>query len=229
MRRAAVCLLYVCVAVAVAPRGRAADRSLAAVLAQMDEVSARFKGLTADFVHLHHMEVIHADESDSGTFQFKRPKAKEIRVRMEFLKPEAKTLVSDGATVEIYIPASQSDQRYTFGKRGGLLEMLMAQGFGGSSKDLQRDYAVTVGGPEAINGEPATRLQLIPKSQDMPEFKRIDLWISDKYGYTLQQKFFENGGFQTMTYSNVKLNPEIPDSAFKLDLPKNTKREIVKK
>ena len=229
MRRSAVCTLLICVTVAVAPKGQAADRSLAAVLAQMDEVSAKFKGLTANFVHLHHMEVIHADESDSGTFQFKRPNAKEIRVRMEFLKPEAKTLVSDGGAVEIYYPASQLVQKYTFGRRGGLLEMLMAQGFGGSSKDLQRDYTVTLGGPEAIDGEAATRLQLVPKAQDMPEFKRIDLWISDKYGYTLQQKFFENGGFQTMTYSSVKLNPEIPDSVFKLDVPRNTKHETVKK
>jgi outer membrane lipoprotein-sorting protein len=44
----------------------------------------------------------------------------------------------------------------------------------------------------------------------------------------VRQKFYEPGGDYTLiTYTNVRLNPEIPDSEFKS--PKGTKREILNK
>ena len=61
--------------------------------------------------------------------------------------------------------------------------MILTLGFGGSSKELQDAYTVTLGGTETIAGESATRLELIPKSKDLLEqWRKIDLWVSDKTG-----------------------------------------------
>ena len=64
----------------------------------------------------------------------------------------------------------------------------------------------------------------------LQQWKNIDLWISDKSGYTVQQKFYEHGRDYTLiTYTSVQFNPEIPDSKFNLDVPKGTKREPLNK
>ncbi len=84
-------------------------------------------------------------------------------------------------------------------------------------------YTVRLIGEEPVNGQPATHIELIPKSKDMAQtFPRIELWISDATGIALQQKVFEKGGkdYQLTTYSNMKLRSDISDSQVKLDVPK---------
>jgi outer membrane lipoprotein-sorting protein len=216
-------------AAALAPWGAAADRSLAETLAKMDEAAARFKGFSANMEHLQHMDQIHEDDRESGAILVKRPRPKDLHVKVEFQKPEPKVAVTDGSKVEVYYPHSGQIDKYELGRRRSLVDMFVAQGFGGTSKDLLNVYEVKLGGAEMVAGESATRLELIPRSQVMLEqYKKIDLWISDKSGYTVQQKFYENGkDYQLITYTNVKINPVILDSAFTLDAPKGTKRETV--
>jgi len=229
IRRYGRALALMCTAAAVAPLGAAADRSLAETLAKMDEAAARFKGFSANMEHVQHMDAIHEDDTESGAILVRRPKPKDLHVKIEFRKPEAKVAVTDGSKVEVYYPRSGQVDRYELGRRRSLVDMFVAQGFGGTSRDLQRDYTVKLGGAETVAGESATRLELVPKAQEMlDQWKRVDLWISDKSGYTVQQKFYEKGkDYHLITYTNVKLNPEIPDSAFNLALPKGTKRETV--
>jgi len=49
-------------------------------------------------------------------------------------------------------------------------------------------------------------------------------------GYPIQQKFYEPAGdYMVFTYSEMKINPELADSALKLHLPKSVKREYPQK
>jgi outer membrane lipoprotein-sorting protein len=219
-----------CAAVAmVATPLAAADRSLAETLAKMDQASARFKGLSANVEYVSHMEAIHEDDSQTGTILVKRPKPKDLHVRISIEKPDAKVAKTDGSKVEVYYPHSGDIQIIELGHRKSLVDMILTLGFGGTSRELQTDYDVTRVGQETVVGESATRLELTPKMRDMLEqWKKIDLWISDKSGYTVQQKFYDRGKDYTLiTYTSVQLNPEIPDSAFKWEVPKGTKRETV--
>ena len=229
MRRLGIGLTLVCAAMAPAWPA-AAGRTLAEALAKMDEAAVKFKGLSANIVHVTHTDVIHEDEIESGLLLVKRPRAKEIHVRINYQKPASKVMVSDGNKVELYYPdTGQVDPPYELGHRRSMLDMLFALGFGGTSRDLQNLYQVTLGGEEEIAGESATRLQLIPKSADLlSSTKRIDVWISNSTGHTLQQKLYENGkDYHIITYTNIKPNPDIPDSEFKL--PKPGKRDSTPK
>jgi outer membrane lipoprotein-sorting protein len=117
------------------------------------------------------------------------------------------------------------------GQRRSLLDMILTLGFGGTSKELQADYDVTLGGTETVAGESATSLQLIPRSKDMlDQWKRIDLWISDRTGYAVQQKFYEAGNdYMLITYTSVQPRADLPDSDFVLNVPKGTKKEPLNK
>ena len=55
------------------------------------------------------------------------------------------------------------------------------------------------------------------------------MWVAEN-GYPIQQKFYLPGGdYELATYSDMKINPDLPDSALKLHLPKNVKREYPQK
>jgi outer membrane lipoprotein-sorting protein len=209
----------------------AADGSLAATLARMDEAAAKFKGLQADVQKTAHTAVINVDSVDAGTIAVKRPKPYDIRVRIDFQSPNPRQVMIEGVKGAIYYPGINTVQEYNLGKSRSLVEQFMLLGFGSNSKDLESAYSIRLGGPETVAGQESTRLELIPKSQDvLVHLKRVDLWISDAMGIAVQQKLYETGGdYLLATYTNIKLRPNLPDSAVKLDLPKSVKREYPQK
>lgn len=208
----------------------AAALTLDQVLAQMDQVATRFKGLSANVKYMQHMQAIHEDDTQTGTILVKRPRPKDLHVKISIQEPEKKIAVTDGKKVEVYYPSSDEIQEATLGERRSLVDMILTLGFGGSAQELQSNYQVTLGGPETVGGESTTKLELIPKSSAMLEqWNRIDLWISTQNGYTVQQKFYERGkgDYTLITYSNEQLNPQISDSEF--NLPKVKKQPLNRK
>jgi outer membrane lipoprotein-sorting protein len=204
----------------------AADSSLAGTLA-----AAQFKGLQADMQKIAHTAVINVDSVDAGSIAVKRPKAYDIRMRIDFQSPNPRQVMIAGVKGSIYYPGINTVQEYDLGKSRSLVEQFMLLGFGSNSKDLESAYTIRLGGPETVAGQESTRLELIPKSQDvLVHLKRVDLWISDAMGIAVQQKLYETGGdYLLATYTNIKLRPNLPDSAVKLDLPKSVKREYPQK
>ena len=207
----------------------AADDPLKAVLAKMDEAAANFKSLAANIKRVEHIEVLHEDNTDSGTIKVKRAKPKDLHVRLEIQGPNPLQAVVNGTDANVYYPNNPGEiQVIEMGHQKSLVDQFLTLGFGGNSRELLSAFTVKPGGPETVAGEKTTRLELTPKSKDMAQYKRIDLWISDTAGYTVQQKFFEAGGeYHVITYTNVQQNPGISDSVFKLDVPKGTKKEIL--
>jgi outer membrane lipoprotein-sorting protein len=209
----------------------AAGLTLDAALAKIDQAAKSFKGLSASIQTVQHMEAIHEDDSQSGTILVKRAGHGDLHLKVSIDQPEKKIAVSDGKKVRVYYPSSGEIQEKDLGQSRSMLDMILALGFGGSAKELQADYTVSLGGPATLGGEAATRLQLIPKLKDMLEqWKKIDLWISDKTGYAIQQKFYEAGDdYMLITYSNVQPKTDLPDSDFNLNAPKGTKKEHIDK
>ena len=209
----------------------AADSSLSATLARMDEAAAQFKGLQADVQKTAHTAVMNEDSVDAGTIVVKRPKPNDIRVLFDFKPPNPRQVMIAGVKVDIYYPGNNTVQEYNLGKSRSLVEQFMLLGFGSNSKDLESAYSIRLGGPETVAGQKATRLELIPKSQEvLAHLKRVDLWISDAMSIAVQQKLYEPGGdYLLATYTNIKLRANLPDSAVKMDLPKSVKREYPQK
>lgn len=200
--------------------------SLNETLARMDQAAAKFTSLSADVRKVSHTGVIDEDTVDMGTVLMKRPKPRDIRMLLEIKPPDPKQLLIDGKRVQIFYPNSLLVQEYDMSKYKSLLDQFLLLGFGSNSKELESNYTITLGGSEVIAGEKTTRLELIPKSQEMlAHLKRVDLWVSDDTGMPLQQKFYQPGNdYQVATYTNIKINPNLPE--LKLDLPKGVKKEF---
>jgi outer membrane lipoprotein-sorting protein len=219
-------------AVALAPRfgAWAAQDPLAATLARMDEHGAKFKTMKASIQRVHHVEVIHEDETEVGSIWIKRSKPKELKVLMEIQPPNPKVVLVDGKNADVYYPNNPGEiQRVELGRQKSMVDQYLTLGFGGNSTELQSAFIVRLGGTETVVGVKTTRLELTPKTPDpVMQLKRIDLWIADEAGYTVQQKLYEQGkDYSVITFTKVEQNPAIADTVFKLPAPKGTKREVL--
>jgi len=207
------------------PAAFAAD-DLAAVLSRIDKAAAMFKGLTAEVRKLAHTAVINEDDTDIGTIAVKRPKPSDLRVLFDIREPDPKTVAFEDSKGQFYYPKRNEVEIYNVGKIKGLVEQFLLLGFGSTARDLEGAYSIKWGGPETVAGQPATRIELTPKSKEMlAHYNRVDLWISDTTGLAVQQKLFAPGGdYILATYTNMKTYENLSDSAVKLNLPKDVKK-----
>ena len=221
-RRSAAIGAFAIVAVSCARAG-----PLEETFARMDRAAATFTGLKADLQRLRHTAVLNEDEVETGTFLMKRPKPHDIHVLFDIKQPEPRAYAYDGHKLESYLPRIQTVSEYEAGKYKGLAEEFLLLGFGTTSKELTTAYSVSLGGPEMVGNEKTVRLELIPKSPEMrAHLTKVELWISNTLGVPIQQKLYAPGGnYDVFTYSNVMINPNLADSAVRLNVPKGTKRE----
>jgi outer membrane lipoprotein-sorting protein len=151
---------------------------------------------------------------------------------IDFQQPDQKKVMIAGTKVDIYYPKTQIVQEIDLGKNHrGQVEQFLLLGFGSNSKDLESAYHIRMVGPEAVADEPATRIELVPKSKDLlAQFPKFELWISDATGIAVQQKMYQPGGdYSLATYTKMQANANIPDSDVKLNLPKGVHWEYPQK
>jgi len=205
----------------------AADQLLQ-TLAKMEALAASFRGLRADVKMASYTAVIQQTDSSSGTVVVRRPKSKDPQAKWIVKEPEPKQFSFLGRVADVYNPKTNIDDTYDVDKKyGGAVNEYMLLGFGASPKDLQKYYTIALGGPETVEGKKTTRIELTPIKPDTTlHMIKAELWISDESGLAVQQKLNYAGGNYTLaTYSNMLLDPNIPESAVQLDLPPNVKHE----
>lgn len=209
----------------------ASDPALLAVFARLDKAAAGFKSFSANMQRLTHTDVINSDDIDRGTIKLKRSNVRaDLKMLIEITEPDPKAVAVQGKKGELYYPRMQTVQEYDLGKFREWLNQFYLMGFGTTSKDLQDSYTVRYLGADTKGGKPVSGLELIPKSKEIFEhIKKFELWLSDSTGLPIEQKVYPAGQYVVVSYSNISINPDIPDSALKLQLPKGTKREFPQK
>lgn len=213
-------------AVAVSPP--LAANSAEAVLARMDQTAPDFNSVNADVRKESYTAVIDDTEVESGTMWMQRGRrAKDLEMRIEFTKPEPRSVAFSGSKGEIFYPKIKTVHEYDLSKHKDLLEAFLLLGFGSSGTDLAKDYNVRYLGEEAIDGSTVDHLEMTPKSSKAREkLNKVELWLSREGAYPLKQKFYTpSGDTTTIAYSNVEINPDLSKDQLTLDLPSGVKRE----
>lgn len=206
--------------------------TLESVLARVDKAAAGFRSMTAVVRQVYHTAVINDDTVDTGVMSVKRFKPREYKMLVELRQPDVKSIALDGQKAEIYYPKMQTVQEYNLGKNRGLVEEFLLLGFGSSADDLKSGYTIRLAGAENVAGQETAHLELVPTSKAvLQHLSKVDLWVSDATGNPVQQQFWFPGGgdYRMVTYTNVKINPNLQDSALKLRLSKGVKREMPQK
>jgi len=199
-------------------------QSLDSVLARMDRAAKDFKSVTASVRKMEYTAVIKESTDEAADLRIKRTKNAVVAM-LEYTKPAPQTVLFKDKKVSLYSPKAKMNQVYDLRDYTSLVDQFLLLAFGTSGEDLRKNYEVKLAGTEIIDSNPATRLELIPKSRDAKKvITKIELWIPEGQGIAVQEKVTEpSGNYNLAHYSNVKLNAPLPDSAFDLKLPKDVK------
>jgi outer membrane lipoprotein-sorting protein len=203
---------------------------LVQTLARMEAASASFRGLRADLKRANYTAVIQDTDTKSGTIVVRRPRPKDLQMKIVIKEPEPQQFSYAGRTVHEYNPKTVTDSEYEVDKKyGGAVNEYVALSFGASPKDLRQYYTIALGGPETIEGKKTTRIELTPIKPDTTlHMIKAELWISDETGIAVQQKLdYAGGNYEQDTYSNMRIDANIPESAVQLDVPPNAKHVTV--
>jgi outer membrane lipoprotein-sorting protein len=204
--------------------------SLQSILSRMDQAAPVFKGATANLVLVNYTAILGDTTTERGTLKMQRWKANDVRAIIDFsaLPENARVVSFQGKTLKIYYPNTKEVQDYAVGKNADVLNQFLLLGFGSSGKDLQANYTISEDGSEPIGGKSTTKLKLIPKDPDLKsKLSEVELWIPADATYPLQQKFSESkasGNYRQVTYSDVKLNPEM-SGPLEFKIPPNTAKK----
>ena len=204
-----------------------ASDPLDSVLSRMDKAAISFKSMTANMKQVSHTAVIDQDNTESGTILLKRPKPHDMHMLVQLSEPDVKTVALQNEKLDIFLPKINTVQEYDLGKSRALIEQFLLLGFGTTRKELTDANNVRFLGEETVNGQKAAKLELVPRAKEvLQHFKKIELWLSEDTGYPAQHKMYQPGGdYMLVTFSDLKVNPAVPDAALKLKLPKGVKKE----
>ena len=198
--------------------------SLSDVLSRMDRAAKDFMAVTADVKQTDYTAVLGESKDSSGTMALRRTKnGNEMLVK--FSEPDPYEVQLSGHTVRKYSPRANTVENYNTNKLGAA-EKLMLTGFGVSAADLRKDYDIKLVGPENIGAVPTTHIELTPKSADVRKnyATKIELWIPEGQANPIREKITTpSKDYFLLAYSNLKINPPLPDSAFGLNLPPGVK------
>jgi outer membrane lipoprotein-sorting protein len=194
------------------------------VLSMMDRAAQDFKSLSADIEHTKYTAVVKDTSSETGQI-FVR---KDQKLRIDFQKPDPRTILRIGDNLYIYTPKINRVEEYNIGKNRAMADQYLALGFGTRADTLKKNYDVTMSGEEEVDGHKAAVLDLVPKSDEFrKQISKVQIWVDEASWVPVQQKFLETGsGDYVMShYTKVLKNLKINDSKFKPDWPKGTKVE----
>ena len=206
------------------PRPAAAD-PLADILARLDRGAQQFKSVSAKMKRVEYTAVIDDKSESNGQFRMRHGKDGLAAV-LDFQEPEPRTVHLRGREVQVYYPKANTVEIYDAGKNAGTLDQFVLIGFGTSSAELRRDYDIARGGSETIGSIRTERLELTPKSPEVKKLVlKIELWIPEDGSNPIQEKVDQpSRNYSLIDYSEVKVNPALPDSAFELALPAGVKK-----
>jgi outer membrane lipoprotein-sorting protein len=215
--------LLICAAALV---GRA--ETLADILGRMDRAAHEFKNMTAAVKNIEYTDVLHESAETTGTVRLKRGK-NVLAAIMEFGEPNPYTVHLIGRKVEIFKPKAGPNgtvEEYDAGKLAKNMDQFLLLGFGTTGAELKKEYTIALGPAETIDGVSTTRIDLNPKSAELKKLvTKVELWIPASSGNPVREKVLQpSKDYRLVTYSNLKVDTDIPDSAFELNLPKGVKR-----
>ncbi|HTQ85102.1 MAG TPA: outer membrane lipoprotein carrier protein LolA [Candidatus Solibacter sp.] len=194
--------------------------SAESVLRELDREAKGLHDLSADIERTTVTAVVNDKSTETGRM-FMRTDGK---MRIEFAKPDQRTILRNGDKVWHYLPKTKRVEEYDIGKYGALADSLLTIGLGSSGSSLKKHFLVTALGDAVVEERKTVQLELVPREEKLRnQIDRIQLWVDTTTWIAIQQKFFETGSgdYIVINYRNIVTNTKLPENEFRPKWPKD--------
>jgi outer membrane lipoprotein-sorting protein len=185
------------------------------VFRQMEMAGKGFRGFSAKISEKKYTAILEEfGTPETGEFYLARAKDGSTMMRREISSPGKVILTIKGEKLTVYRPNVKEAQIANLGKNKDKAEFL-ALGIGHPPAELQKSFNISYQGVESVDGTPCSVLVMKPKDAKTAAFyATIVMWVKSS-GIPVQYKLQEpNNDYLLVTFSDEKLNINIPDSKF---------------
>jgi outer membrane lipoprotein-sorting protein len=218
MKWVALCALLGAIpTIAYSTRAQGHALTLEAILRNLDNSAKDFHSLSADIDRTTVTVAVDDHSTESGTLLVRGDK-----MLLQMTAPDNRTILRNGDNIDVYTPGMKRVEEYNLGKNRDLADEVLLLGFGTSGKELQKGYQVKLAGETKIGDKNDVELDLTPRSATLAnQASKFQLWLDQSTWLADQVQVNETSGdYITIRYTKMVRNPSIPDSKFKLQLPK---------
>ena len=190
------------------------------ILANMQKSASTIKSIQAGMEQLkRHLDIGGAPEKYRCEIFFKHVAKGNDKVKIVYSIPRGQTIWVVGDTITLYqaeIKQAIITTRSSAAAKGDEFAFVATPYT--SVPDLKRQYDIVHTGDE----QGMAKLELTPKAKS--SIQKLTLWVEQQGWLPVKYTVLETGGTATtFVLTNVKKNQGIPDSTFKVELPKDTK------
>jgi outer membrane lipoprotein-sorting protein len=193
------------------------------VLKKMEQVSAATPNLQASIQRTKFTAVTGTSlDPQIGKIWVSQSGSSPRQIKVDFTKPVREiTLISNGLALHYY-PGEKTGDSKPLNKDDQAEGECVIFGLCQPGPRIKQYYDMSIVGQETVDGIKATRLKLKPKDPTHPSgITSIELWLDAATWYTVQTRITEsNKNTTTSKFSNFQ-TAKIPNSEFKLDLPRD--------
>lgn len=230
--RVMLSLAAVCAAFAVAraashassetPEAAAQRAKLAEILKKFDETQSSTRTLTASFSERKEIKLLREPVVSRGRFFYTKPDD----VLLQYTEPELRYLLFTKEEQLYYFPKQKRAERGTSARVHDYLFRFLA--IGQSSSSLKKFYDISLG-DEQNEVKDSYLLVLKPRKRMVKKaVKEVLLWVSRERLLPVRMQWREpDGDSTTISFEEVRFNPEIQASVYKIEIPKGI--EIIKR
>ena len=209
----AIVLLFTC-----APAGQSAGQPpsappIAELMARLQGHYDRIADFSADFEHRYAGGVLQATDVERGTIHVKKPG----QWRFDYVSPEPKLFVCDGADDPLLFPGRPAGRRQSPCRHPRARSTPAA--FLAGDGDLQRDFAARYAAGQAPGG--AWLIELTPLGSGA-DYESLSLAVDRATMDIIELAATDfQGGVSTYVFSNIKRNQGLSDTLFVFDVPRD--------
>ncbi|HYV05890.1 MAG TPA: outer-membrane lipoprotein carrier protein LolA [Blastocatellia bacterium] len=189
------------------------------ILANMQNAAAKITSIQATLEQVKRDNNIGGLEKYNGEIFFKHVAKGNDKVKIAYSRPEGQTIWIVGDLITLYqakIKQAIITSRSAAAAKGDEFAFVATPYT--SVPDLKRQYNIVHPGDD----QGMAKLELTPKAKS--SIQKLTLWVDRTTWLPVKYSVVETGGNATnFVLTGVKRNQGIPDSVFKVDLPKDTK------
>ncbi len=165
------------------------------------------KTLTASFVETSTSTLLAKPLVARGTVAVERPS----RIVLDYTEPDVRRVLIDGSTLLVTWPSRSIRQQQDIGAAQGRVQKYFV---GKSPEELRRHFKI--GARDAAERKGTWHVELVPTRKQLQEgVSRIELWIAQDTILPMSMRLtFPNGDTKLMEFSDVKVNPVLPQDTF---------------
>lgn len=148
---------------------------------------------------------------------------KNLRFRLNWIKPREESLSVINGKYELYVPAQGrlfqgSSSSKSVKTKGGSALAVMSM----TKEEIKANYDLVYVGTESVSGTDTVRIKLTPKAK--ADFQYVELWV-DGNGMPVQGKIvMPNNDTDQIRFSSIKKNVPLEASEFKIKYPSNVQK-----